>query len=562
MNDNREDIDLVTEERLRRAVRFRDAEVTTSPDALDRIRRHTARRSSPPWLRPGVLVGAAAAVLVVVAGIAFAFQRDDDTPDVATDTDTATDPAPSTSQQPAGDDAPPTTTTSSPPPSTTVAPVATPVPPLPEISPRERAESGLIVWPLDSRSFEGATNAAWSYATQALGIDDPELTIECCEDGVATVTIAQRAEDGSSFGEATRIDVVALDEFNWVVVGADSPEVTIGSIQLIDEGLAFVTGSGRAFEGSARIVARSICDPEGTISPTMVGGGPDFADFTEAVAFVPCDAPLVVELSTDEILDIGVPFVTALAYTGPVVEPEWAVMRVEPGDVLNVRSGPGVENDIVTTLARDERGFLPTGSSGESGDGQTWVEIVTGGGIAGWVNSSYVTAQAELSDAAAESLALDAIAFLAGGNDGSLVFDERGVHVGGIGVFADAYSPFVFVDDEAFLTDRDVDWSPFPDDPCESECVMSTREFLDVAAIAQRVRPAAEGGVVRHPSFEPQFQFGPSDQLDLFDTLRSVTIEIEATNDGDLDWRRYHMWFDWSDGRPRVIAVWRWGWTP
>ncbi len=43
----------------------------------------------------------------------------------------------------------------------------------------------------------------------------------------------------------------------------------------------------------------------------------------------------------------------------------------------------------------------------------------------------------------------------------------------------------------------------------------------------------------------------------------SVTVEIPGTEEfGELDWRRHHMWCDRSDGLPRVVAVWLWGWTP
>lgn len=561
MNERRDEIDLVTEERLRRAVRFRDAEVTPSPGALDRIRARAVGAARPSRARPGVLLAAAAVLVVVIGGLALAFRSSGDTPDLATDS--AVDDADADLPDAPPADQPDTPTTSLLPATTTDEPAPTATyPSLPDMTAQERADEGLIVWPLDSRSFDGATSVAYSYATQALGIDDPVLETDCCEGGVGSVTIAQRAEDGSSFGEATRLDVVALDQFNWVVVKAESAEVDLTSVLVTREGLATVTGSGRSFEGAARLVARSTCDPEGVRTAVTVGGGPEFAEFVQEVAFVPCgDSPLVVELLTEKALADGVPFVSAVAYVPPAVEVTWSVMRVEADDVLNVRATPGVDGDIVATLAPGTTG-IEMGAGSETVAGNVWREIVTPDGVTGWVNFAYLTAQPAVLDARTAATMADIALSLTESDPPTSDLNTRGVYVGGIGIYADAGTPFVEVPATAFSDASTFDWTPFPDSGCGSECSTTVADFLDFDGFEHARIELPIGVDVITPAFDNQFLIGPLDQLSLFEPLHVATIEVPGTDEIFIDWRRYHVWFDWADGAPKVIAIYRWGWTP
>ncbi len=62
----------------------------------------------------------------------------------------------------------------------------------------------------------------------------------------------------------------------------------------------------------------------------------------------------------------------------------YKVVNVEGWDVLNVRSGPGTEYQIVHTLAPDEGCIVQSGKRSGS-----WVSIKTQG-VAGWVKSRYL----------------------------------------------------------------------------------------------------------------------------------------------------------------------------
>ncbi len=58
--------------------------------------------------------------------------------------------------------------------------------------------------------------------------------------------------------------------------------------------------------------------------------------------------------------------------------------------MLNIRSGPGVENAVVGTLATKETGISRTGKTSSVGD-DLWVEIQNPGGGTGWVNADFLT---------------------------------------------------------------------------------------------------------------------------------------------------------------------------
>lgn len=88
-----------------------------------------------------------------------------------------------------------------------------------------------------------------------------------------------------------------------------------------------------------------------------------------------------------------VPFATFTPITQPTFEGgtgTYAVILVLDDDVLNIRSGPGVEYSVVGTLAPGETGIVRTGRSSSVGDDQ-WVEIRSSVGSLGWVNADFLT---------------------------------------------------------------------------------------------------------------------------------------------------------------------------
>lgn len=89
----------------------------------------------------------------------------------------------------------------------------------------------------------------------------------------------------------------------------------------------------------------------------------------------------------------AVPFVTFTPLSQPTqaeIPDLYAVVNVHADDVLNIRSGPGVENPVVGTLQPQQSGLTRTGNTSSAG-GDTWVEIQNPNGGTGWVNADFLT---------------------------------------------------------------------------------------------------------------------------------------------------------------------------
>jgi len=75
----------------------------------------------------------------------------------------------------------------------------------------------------------------------------------------------------------------------------------------------------------------------------------------------------------------------------------YAVILVSPGDVLNVRAGPGIGYGVIDSFQPTFTAVIRTGASAWV-DGALWVEVQTPSGKAGWVNSRYLTEYVPPSD--------------------------------------------------------------------------------------------------------------------------------------------------------------------
>ena len=575
MTNHDDDLDLSMADHVRWAMNERGKQTAVSPDAQDRIRTGTASGAArmSVFQRPGALMAMAAALLLVAGIAAFATMgggddsptvvASDDLPDDETETSYPVtdgidpepqDPKPSDDEHEEPDK--PTITVRVP----DDVPAA-----LGPVNAAQAAEDGLVVWPLDSRSFSSPDAVAWSYATQALGIDSPTLGEafgDDCADCSSSVELMSVGEDREPFGSFTTLVTYPLDENNWVVVEVASVEVGITSATIAPVGGVRVVGEGRSFEGAGEIVVRSICDPEGLATSTALGGG-EMASVDVIVPFRPCDAPLVVELRTvDTATSFGTPAVAARAIeNNPSIG--WHVVRVPSDDVLNVREAAGTTNPVISTLAWNATNLVLTGGF-ETVSEARWAEVVLGDGRVGWVHMGFITAQpAEIDTVELEGQALDLVV----GGAASLEDwpSERGVLVGGIGVFADAYTPFVWLTSDEVTGDEIHEWNPFPDeepDFCITDpvCQLTTSEFLDLPVGSENA--GVEINRVSQLNEADQFLNGPLTEFERFKSAVSVSVDIPPSVDGEVDWRTYHIWFDWETGEPQVIGIWRWGWTP
>lgn len=122
----------------------------------------------------------------------------------------------------------------------------------------------------------------------------------------------------------------------------------------------------------------------------------------------------------------------------------YAVVNVAANDVLNIRAGAGVSQNIVGFYPPDATDVMRTGP-GVSVDGAEWVEIRRNDGLTGWVNSyyltEYVTHEAFCADSRILPLIEQAAQSMQGGNGNLLGPIVSPVH--GVNLHLWAYGPGV-----------------------------------------------------------------------------------------------------------------------
>lgn len=547
-----------TEEAVRRALRARAREVTMSPEALDHIRDRRPRRGLA--VRSIALAGVAAVVALLV-GIAV-FTNDDEEP---TGLDVAD---PSTTLAPTETTSPPTST--EPPPTTSVidSGVGGAV---------ARVQAGLAVWPTDDAGAPTAEAAARGWVEEVLGLD-PDAVVDAAPGQGQSAELAAYflpfvGENGEPLGDPP-LDGQGLTIFvatpdrgeHWLVesVFAESVRITLVERNGSGDGLR-ITGAGTAFEGTGLLWV----DDKGPTIVALDAGSGEGSDFSVVVPWEG-DGPVQLRLETGRAFNGEVPAVHALAVDPEPPRADITVVDVGLDDVLNMRAGPGVDNEVVFALDPFARALTHTGRVERVGDDDWW-EIVTTPpeSIVGWANSRYLSVQREVDadDPLAQRMLNEARQFLRSfGSPETAGYrpaePPNGVQIGGIGIYADAPTPLMRVN--GLWSDSVThDWDPFPPEagvPCGDFCVRTVGAFLDV-----RPRDVTDMeltfGLDVDPE-DPNFGFATGLDPEQAGRVATVVAYVPPVSDEELDWRRYTFTFDLVDGTPTIRSVWRWGWTP
>lgn len=263
--------------------------------------------------------------------------------------------------------------------------------------------------------------------------------------------------------------------------------------------------------------------------------------------------------------EVGFPFDESLT---------WSVILVEADDVLNVRSGPGVDNEIIGELEPYETG-ITIGTEVVDVGGALWRQIHTPSIPGGWVNEQYVTAQPVGGFDESRMLGLaDAFLIEVPGSRPesrpypiSVLFSPTGIWIGGIGVYADFPFPARRVPAED-LADLDGWATPVDFTPREMselgqdcpECVVSPLDFIRLPETGREWELVVDEDLLHEDApAGPAFRNGLVADLA---NMHHVTIDVPASGPGDLDWQRIHLFFDWRTGEPLLHAIYTWGWTP
>lgn len=270
---------------------------------------------------------------------------------------------------------------------------------------------------------------------------------------------------------------------------------------------------------------------------------------------------------------MGVP--TTIAPSEPPItpDPSWELFEtrfkvydIAPDDVLNVRTGPGVANPVITTLAPDARGirrYAPTALVGTA----VWTPIQVPGG-AGWVNARYLRPEGAatvqvlgtpipaVADAAARvvaALAADDYAALA-----ALASPTRGVR----------FSAYAYVSDEDPLITA-AQLAGAASDPTVILWGYTDGEGAPIRrTIAQRLDDIAGSTALTSTEIighDVRVKTGNSfDNIaEVFPGLPVVEYHFSGTCClyGGMDWESVRLVFENAAGGPRLVAVVQDTWT-
>jgi hypothetical protein len=246
---------------------------------------------------------------------------------------------------------------------------------------------------------------------------------------------------------------------------------------------------------------------------------------------------------TPTIAPTSPPTATAAAPTATAIPPtnepaaigNYRVVFVTADDVLNVRSGPGPDFDVVGELPPEAEGVEVQRGSETFTEGSTWV-MVNYGAVEGWVNSRFLTEMVETAAFCDDSDALaliedlgTAIASEDGLLLGSLVHPERGLRLR-----HDWWNPEVFVEGEAvadlFGSTESYDWgtedgSGFAINGTFSEVLLPTlqEDFLTATEIGcDEFLSGATTGLVQLP--------------EEYEALHFFSVHRPAEDESGFDW--------------------------
>jgi hypothetical protein len=236
-----------------------------------------------------------------------------------------------------------------------------------------------------------------------------------------------------------------------------------------------------------------------------------------------------------------------------------AVALVTPDTLLNIRSGPGVENPIEDTFSYDTTMIGLTGEEATVDDSR-WVEVCDESGILGWVNATYLTeyipSDQFCNDARVTSLldkAQNAFANSDAAAFASLVSPAHGVDVwlwnSGVPVNYDAAEASA-----AFASDFVEDWGIHPASGQETsgsfrELVLPELKDTFVSS-AERYCNDSELSSYLNP--------WPDDYVNInfYQIFRPGSPGVE------LDWNAFFVGVEYVNGQPYLFSLIHFIWTP
>ncbi|HJS17134.1 MAG TPA: NBR1-Ig-like domain-containing protein [Anaerolineales bacterium] len=246
-------------------------------------------------------------------------------------------------------------------------------------------------------------------------------------------------------------------------------------------------------------------------------------------------------------------FAPPVTLTGP-----YAVVRLAPNDVLNIRSGAGVSQPVVGSFAADAVNVMRTGPTA-SADNATWVEVQNPNGGTGWVNSSYLTEYVTHEAFCADTRIPALIEQLKGSmnqSNGDL-FSALVSPVHGVNVNLWAYQPPVSFNTttsrNVFTSTEVYDWGAGP------------RGEPDLGTFAQIIQPKMQE-VFNAPNMETYCDnltnVYPLTVPWPYTNVRYYNLYKPGTPGTELDFRTWLIGFEYINGQPTLYAMVTIPWEP
>jgi SH3-like domain-containing protein len=240
----------------------------------------------------------------------------------------------------------------------------------------------------------------------------------------------------------------------------------------------------------------------------------------------------------------------------------YAVILVPEGDVLNIRSGPGVNNAVVGTLEPATSGLVRTGKTTPVGT-DLWVEVQNPEGGTGWVNSNFLTEEvsssAFCSDARVTALIQNLASSVKGTNDDMLAALVHSRH--GLDARLWRYGTVAnYTTEEAswmFESEYEVNWGPAPGSGEDA-----------VGTFSEELLPKLQ------EVFNANYTTHCNDPLDLatfsvepwpleYENINYYTVFKPGSEQyGGLDWRAWTVGVEYVEGKPYLFSLIHYQWEP
>ncbi len=244
----------------------------------------------------------------------------------------------------------------------------------------------------------------------------------------------------------------------------------------------------------------------------------------------------------------------------PVEAGRYAVIGVTEDDVLNIRSGAGLDHDVIGRFDAVEDNVRTTGQT-DTVDDELWLEVENPSGGEGWVNALYLTEYVSADDFCSDQRVNDLFDDLTqevneenGDLLKSLVSPRHGLEL-----FYYRYGPSAnYTPDEAswvFSSTYDVNWGAGPSGIDEvgtfSEVPLpSLQEVLNDEDIEFHCNDADSATMYVEP-WPVEFQ-----------NANFYALYKPPTPDVDLDWMVWLAGVEYVGGEPYLFALIRFVWEP